>query len=456
MPSLKPWQRCALLLLVAIAVFFLYFFGLNRTGLLGPDEPRYAAVGRAMSDSGDWITPRLWGKPWFEKPALLYWMTALGFKAGLGAEVAPRLPVALASVTFLVYFFITLRREFGEAAAFSAATILATSAGWLAFSRVAVTDLPMSAAFAASMLALLTGQPIVSGVLLGVAVLAKGLVPFALFLPALWFFRSRIRDLALVVGAAAVIAAPWYVLVTLRNGAPFVEEFFWKHHFARFLSNSLQHEQPFWFYLPVLVAGFFPWCPLLLLLFQKPLYRDRRAMFLAVCTVWGLVFFTVSRNKLPGYLLPLLPALAALLGIAITEARHRSAGIIALLAASAASLWIVPAVQETLPQALLVGISHTASLLPAAWLLPALAAAVACAVLEKTGRRALAMAFVSLLMTLSVVRLVWQTYPELDRTVSARRLWRTSRESITCVPPGQRSLRYSMDYYAGRDLTDCN
>jgi len=96
-----------------VGLFFLYFFGLTRTGLLGPDEPRYAAIGRAMAATGDWITPLLWGAPWFEKPALLYWMTAAGFKAGLGVDLAPRLPVAIASVAFLVYFFVVMRREFG-------------------------------------------------------------------------------------------------------------------------------------------------------------------------------------------------------------------------------------------------------------------------------------------------------------------------------------------------------
>ncbi|HMD50384.1 MAG TPA: glycosyltransferase family 39 protein, partial [Bryobacteraceae bacterium] len=135
-----------------IGLFFLYFFGLTRTGLIGPDEARYAAIGRAMAATGDWITPRLWGQPWFEKPALLYWMTAAGFKLGLGPELAPRLPVALASVAFLTYFFVVLRREFGDRAAWYASAILATSAGWLVYSHVAITDLPMSAAFAAAML----------------------------------------------------------------------------------------------------------------------------------------------------------------------------------------------------------------------------------------------------------------------------------------------------------------
>src|ERR1700731_4134554 len=107
-------RRFLRLLLLAIPlVYFLYFFGLSQVGLLGPDEPRYAAIGREMAQSGDWITPRLWGEPWFEKPALLYWMTAAGFRAGLDSDLAPRLPVAIVSVAFLIYFFVALRREFG-------------------------------------------------------------------------------------------------------------------------------------------------------------------------------------------------------------------------------------------------------------------------------------------------------------------------------------------------------
>src|SRR5713226_3010072 len=109
--SLKRW---ALVVFSGGALFLLYFFGLTRVGMLGPDEPRYAAIGQAMAQSGDWVTPRLWDEPWFEKPALLYWMTAIGFKAGLSEDLAPRLPVAILSVGFLTFFFFALRREFGE------------------------------------------------------------------------------------------------------------------------------------------------------------------------------------------------------------------------------------------------------------------------------------------------------------------------------------------------------
>src|SRR5579864_4815016 len=353
-------KRWALVLVGVAAIYFLYFFGLTRTGLLGPDEPRYAAIGKAMADTGDWVTPRLWGEPWFEKPALLYWMTAAGFRAGLDPDLAPRLPVAIASVAFLIYFFVALRREFGDRAAFYATVILGTSAGWLAFSRVAVTDLPMSAALAAAMLPVMSGRGrVFAGVLLGAAVLGKGLVPLALFLPALWFWRKRPRDLLVLLAVAVAVAAPWYILVTLRNGAPFLEEFFWKHHFERFLTGALQHERPFGFYVPVLIAGLFPWSPLLLLLYEKREHIDARIVFLLIWFAWGFLFFSISRNKLPGYLLPLLPADAALIGIAAAGAKPRAVKMACLLGACAALLALTPLVREVLPQALASGLSRT-------------------------------------------------------------------------------------------------
>ena len=120
---------------IAIAIAAFYLFKLDGFGVgLEPDEPRYAAIGRTMAETGDLVTPVLWGSPWFEKPPLLYWMTALGSVAGVNPELSARLPVAFLSLAFLAACFFLVRREFGTEAAGTSAALLGTSAGWVVYS----------------------------------------------------------------------------------------------------------------------------------------------------------------------------------------------------------------------------------------------------------------------------------------------------------------------------------
>jgi 4-amino-4-deoxy-L-arabinose transferase-like glycosyltransferase len=450
-----------LALVCCAALWFLYFFGLTRVGVLGPDEPRYAAIGRAMSDSGDWITPRLWGRAWFEKPALLYWMTGAAFRSGLGPESAPRVPVALVSVAFLMFFFWELRRQFGPRAGFFSALILGTSAGWLAYSHVGIPDLPMSAAFSVAMLCILPGdlsrgRIAAAGIFLGLAVLAKGLVPLVLFVPAIWFLRRGPLKLAAILGGAALVAAPWYLLVASRNGSAFFAEFVGHQQFARFVSGEFLHVQPFWYYAPVLAAGLFPWSAFALLLFSGQIYQDRRTLFLAVWFIFGFVFFSASRGKLPHYLLPLLPSLAALIGLAVDRARQRSAMVMFALAAGAGLLWLIPTLEDALPQALIAGIRSAPLHFFTVWLAPALLLAMACATLEFARRRSIAIGVMAACSTLLIARIVWRDFPALDGAASARGLWMVQSQSIQCIPRDRQFLRYGLYYYAGRELPDCN
>ena len=324
-------QRISIFALFTCAVAFLYLYNLNGTGVLEPDEPRYASIGRAMAQSGDWVTPRLWGSPWFEKPAFLYWMTALGTEAGLDLDLSGRLPVALLSLVFLAVWFALLRDEFGERASATATLLLATSAGWLAFSSLCLTDLPLAAFFSLGIVLVLRlirdasayWRWIALGCAWGLALLAKGLVPVVSPLPSLWFLRRHWRRWWLPLCAAVAVAVPWYALVIARNGFPFVEDFFVKQHFARLYSQTLQHVQPIYFYVPVLLGAVFPWTPLLLMTGGRRLLRDPRVQFLLVTFAFGFVFFSVSINKLPSYLLPLLPSLFAFMGIVLAERSWR-------------------------------------------------------------------------------------------------------------------------------------
>ena len=444
--------------------YLLYFYGLGATGLLGPDEPRYASIAREMARSGDWITPRLWGQPWFEKPALLYWIEGAAFRLGIGPDLAPRLPVAFMAAGFLVFYWWILRREFGARAAWFATLILGGCGGWLVSSQVGVPDMPMSAAFSAAMLLALpwvvrrdARHLPLAAALLGLAVLAKG--PVALVLAAPLCLRLRdVRDLLRlrVVAPFLAVALPWYLLCYLRNGNIFLHDFFLVHNFGRFTSNALMHVQPWWFYLPVFVGLLLPWFPLLFLLRRRAPYRDPRRLFLLAWVAFGIVFFTAATNKLPGYLLPLLPATAALLGLALDEARASHAG--PLLACCGALLVVFPMAARMLPAALATGLSKAP--LPAFHAIWLLAGAVAAAawLLENRARRLAAVLLIAAGATAGTVYLKRVAAPELDRTVSARVLWReiSGRADRVCIGPIDRNWRYGLNYYSGTPLPECS
>jgi hypothetical protein len=151
-----------------------------------------------------------------------------------------------------------------------------------------------------------------------------------------------------------------------------------------------------------------------------------------------------------------LPPLAALLGLAISRTPARAAKMVALIAASAAMLWFIPAIQDLLPEALLHGFSHAQFHSPLAWILPALALTLACGFLERAAHRGSAIALISTVIVLSVARFVTVTYPQLDQTVSPRSFWISHAGSITCSSNDNRSWRYGLNYYAGHDVPDCN
>ncbi|MCZ2149309.1 MAG: glycosyltransferase family 39 protein [Bryobacterales bacterium] len=451
--------RFARYLLVLPIVYLLYFHGLDSVGLLGADEPRYASIAREMATSGDWITPRLWGEVWFEKPALLYWMMAAAMKLGAPGDWAARLPIALMSVAFLAGYFVLLRRRIGGRAAGLAAAMLATCAGWLVYSHVAVTDVPMTACFTAAMLMsaewLEDGKPErlwYAGCWMGLAILAKGLVPLALAAPLVWFGRKRLLDLWRLAAAALAVAVPWYALCVGANGRAFLVDFIWKHHFGRFFTSELLHVQPFWFYVPVILGLLFPWTPLLALL-RRP--RRPFAWFLWVWALFTLVVFSASVNKLPGYMLPLLPPLCALLGTALAQARRPEW----TLAIGAALVGMMPALAPAIPVAVASGSSRALGSIDGWYVLPFGAAAGAAAWM--TARRfgqAAAAALIVCLTAGMVWKLTRDVFPRLDEEVSARGVWRRveARRGEVCLEAPHRAFRYGMNYYSVIPLPDCS
>jgi 4-amino-4-deoxy-L-arabinose transferase-like glycosyltransferase len=449
------------------ALLALYLTGLGGVGFLGPDEPRYASIGRAMAETGDWITPRLDGQPWFEKPPLLYWMTAMGHLVRLPDEWAARLPVALGGIAFLLFFWRTLEREFSRRVALYATAILGTSAGWASLSFAAVTDLPMAAALGGAMLIGLFGptayrgakpgrkpsqllQGIAAGALWGLAILAKGFVPVVLLAPVLLICRGK---RAAMIATAAAVAGPWYALMSMQHGAAFWDEFFWRHHLQRLYSGTLEHTQPFWYYVPVVLAGLFPWTALAPLACRRASLDDGRIRFLLFWLIGGIVFFSISVNKLPAYVLPLLPAAAIVLAASLDKLKpHESAwwlaGCTALLAA-------VPIVARILPDALLAGLSKSPFQFAVGW--PFFFVAAGVGGLAWIERKDWAVTAAAAAAIAALLYLKSTSFPALEERVSVRGFWRAHQPaaSTACLDGVARTPTYGLNYYAHQAMEPC-
>ena len=337
--------RLAWILLILATLYFCYFHNLGAIGFVGPDEPRYAWIARDMAETGDWITPRLYGKPWFEKPVLYYWSAALSFKLFGVSEAAARLPSALSALLATLPMAWLALRLYGAETARWLLLLLPTTIGMIGFSHAAATDMPFAATLTIAMvcaavvlgLARNANTPILPrtpwlallllGLFLGLAALAKG--PAAIILSGgpvlLWaIFTKRWRDAFRCVHPVAIAsfcltALPWYILCARRN-PDFFRIFIIEHNFKRYLTPEFQHIQPFWFYIPIVLIALAPWTLLLLWSAISGLLRSWQnrqisafAIFLLSWAGFCLVFFSTSQSKLPGYVLPAVPAIGLLL-----------------------------------------------------------------------------------------------------------------------------------------------
>jgi 4-amino-4-deoxy-L-arabinose transferase-like glycosyltransferase len=445
---------------------FQYLFNLSGVGVLEPDEPRYAAIGRQMALSGDWITPRLWGSPWFEKPAMLYWLTALGTKLHLSLDLAGRVPVALLSLAFLVAWRFLLQREFGALASSIATLLLATSASWMVYSGFCLTDIPLAVFFSLAVvyaLRLLRDDAprldwFALGVVLGLATLAKGLVPVVLATPLLWFLRRSWRRWPLAALAFLAVAAPWYTLVYWKNGFAFIQVFFLQQQFSRLYSQALQHVRPVYFYVPVLLLSIFPWTPLLFALRPKDWKNDQRLLCLSAVVLFGFVFFSISLNKLFGYLLPLLPSLFALLGVSLAKTRAYEQR--AFLIPVSICVALLPLLAQLTPTALTSKLSFTGEqflvFLPIT--LTTLVVVLTPLLIGSFGRKPSAGILLLLCCSIAVMEAKSTVYPILDEQASPRSFWKqiAAESDRVCDAGLHRAWQYGLAFYRGMPIPTCD
>lgn len=484
-PLLSP--AAGLSVLLAAVVFYVCLFnGLSALGFVGPDEPRYASVARAMLESGDWVTPRLNGTPWFEKPVLYYWTAAAGFRIFGASEFAARLPSALAAAlgTFALAWF--GRRTWGRRAAWTVLLILPTLVGMFSFARAATPDMLFSVTLAMAMMAAHAAvqtseqEPahgrggrflalILFGMFLGAATLAKG--PAAIVLATgsigLWTLLSRRWRAALGLAhpvsilSFAATALPWYVLCARRNPA-FIQEFVVAHNVERYLTPMFRHEQPFWFFGPILVLALLPWTATLVGVAEDAVqvWRRRRwaessGSFVACWAIFPVLFFSFSRSKLPGYILPAVLPLGLLLARAVSRRFEENplagsrlmagTGIVWLAIGFSAGLWLrrLPAESGFASGSLALG-----------WIVPAIAGGACITGLGIACRPKLAFLLCVVLLTGMVGAAAEKALPRLDASLSPRvaaKALEGMREDVYLYRIN-RSWEFGLDYYLQREL----
>jgi len=352
-----------------IALAAVWLLTIQIRPMLDPDEGRYAEIPREMVTTGDWVTPRLDGLKYFEKPVLQYWATATIYSAVGLSNWSSRLWTVLLGFGCLPMVYAWVARLFDRRAAVAAVVLLAMSPYFGIVGHLDLLDAGFTFWMCATVLAFALAQSapprsgeergwmLVCWAAAALAVLSKGIVVFVLAGGTLIAYSAVERDLrpwrrmhfALGVPLFLALAAPWFILVSRRN-ADFVPFFFVHEHFQRFLTQEAQRVEPWWYFLALLALGALPWL-LPMVRGAAGAWRDsgstsqfKPLKFLLLFSALTLVFFSMSGSKLATYILPIFPPLAAFTGVAIAARPGfltRSSGVAAGLALFVAGGFLV-------------------------------------------------------------------------------------------------------------------
>lgn len=329
----------------------------GRVPLFEPDEGRYAEIPREMLATGDFVTPRLNGVLYFEKPPLHYWSVAASLALFGESESASRLPTKLASLGMVLLVYLFARRRWGERVGLLAALILASSSLVVALVRINLIDPSLALAMTGAVFAFAAFQEAEADgdskrarralyglhVACAAAVLLKGLVGIVLPGGAILVFAlvtGRPRLLAKLFSPGPLLvflllAVPWHVLVARRN-PDFLQFYFVHEHFERFATKAHRRTGTPLYFVGVLIGGFLPWTAFLGRFREVwpgrhlAAWRARPAeSFLLIFSILVFLFFSVSSSKLIPYIEPIWPPLAVLLALGIERARERGASFLA-------------------------------------------------------------------------------------------------------------------------------
>ncbi len=328
-------RRALPLATVVLAAAVLLLSGLGALPLFDRDESLYAEAAREMLATGDWITPRVNGVYFFEKPPLYYWLAAISYTLVGVSPLAARLPSALLGILTAIVTYLVAARVWGWRVGLLSGIALVTSLQIAFIGRMGIMDVPLTALVTLALIAYAAWRrrggyaaPLAFGALVGLAVLLKGfagfIAPAVVVLHGLLYQRGqgRISGRAIVIAVVVffAIAVPWFVAMGLQHGEGYASKLFLREHLARMIRPMQGHGGPVFYYVLLVFVSFFPWVAFLPSAFAHREVDEQKSFWRSLCVVWiaaVLIPFSLVSTKLPGYVTPLFPAMAVLAGIEI-------------------------------------------------------------------------------------------------------------------------------------------
>lgn len=323
---MQQLEKNSLLIICGLALFML-LFGIGGVPLLDPDEPVYAETAREMLQTGDFLSPRIFGDYWYDKPPMYYWLVALSQMVFGDNEFAARFPTAIMGCLTSILLYVGGTKLFNERAGFWAAFILTTCIQFFYIGKAAVTDMTLLFFMTAALLCFVHKLYWLMYICMALATLTKG--PIGLVFPGAIIFiylliMGQLREILRMhvlrgILLYLLIASPWYYAMYTVHGMAFIETFLGFHNLTRFTTAEHANRVTFWYYIPVIIFGLFPWTGLLLQSIKSSISESRiddmrKLFFLHVWWLFIFLFFTICKTKLVSYVLPLFPALAMIIG----------------------------------------------------------------------------------------------------------------------------------------------
>ena len=315
-------------ILLLVIISFNILFGIGGVALLDPDEPVYAETAKEMIRFNEYLSPRIYNEYWYDKPPIFYWLLVGSLKLFGGfSEFAARIPACLMAIGAVLMTTLSAARQFNARAGFWSGLVMGTTVMIMYMGKASVTDTTLLFFMTGALLCFMHEKYWLMYLFCGFAVMTKG--PIGVVFPGaiVFFYLLATRDLRRllhmhVIPGLLVVAAvglPWYVFMYQNHGMDFIYEFIGFHNISRFAAPLHPKRVHWWFYLPVIILGLFPWTGVLLKsikdAFAKSVGKESaKLLFLQVWWIFVFIFFSIAKTKQVSYMLVLLPALSMIIG----------------------------------------------------------------------------------------------------------------------------------------------